>query len=360
MRAQFSIVIFLTTIALASCKREGVKVYHVENQSSSAPLQTSAPNEMAALVQSENTQPQLRFVLPGGWRQIAPSQMRVASFSVTNANGQTADVGVIPLPAGEDELALVNMWRGEMQLPALTNANVAPASATISVGNDPAKLFDLASAQPLMGGKFRERILVAELTRGATSWFFKMTGEDSLVASQKENFLNFLKSVSFVENAPAQMPAAPAIQNENQSAHSIWTIPADWKASPPSQFLLAEFSIESNGAQADVNVAELAGEGGGLLANANRWRAQLGLPQISETDLESQITSIDSSNGKIQIMDFSGTNSKTGKPSRLIGAVVPQNGQTWFYKLMGDPQIVAQQKDAFLKFIQSANYANAR
>jgi hypothetical protein len=59
-------------------------------------------------------------------------------------------------------------------------------------------------------------------------------------------------------------------------------------------------------------------------------------------------------------VDFTGTNSKTGKPARLIGAVVPQNGQTWFYKLMGDEEIVAQQKDAFTKFIQSANYANAR
>jgi hypothetical protein len=59
-------------------------------------------------------------------------------------------------------------------------------------------------------------------------------------------------------------------------------------------------------------------------------------------------------------VDFTGTDSKTGKPARLIGVIVPQNGQTWFYKLMGDEQIVTQQKDAFIKFIQSANYANAR
>ena len=60
------------------------------------------------------------------------------------------------------------------------------------------------------------------------------------------------------------------------------------------------------------------------------------------------------------IVDFTGTDSKTGKPARLVGAIVPQNGQTWFYKLMGDEQIVAQQKDAFIKFIQSAKYPNAR
>ena len=59
-------------------------------------------------------------------------------------------------------------------------------------------------------------------------------------------------------------------------------------------------------------------------------------------------------------VDFTGTDAKTGAPTRLIGALVSQNGRTWFYKLMGDKAVVAQQKDSFTKFIQSANYANAR
>jgi hypothetical protein len=351
MRAPGFIAIFLATTALAGCKREDVKVYQVSTAQSPAPPQ----NETSAPAPDENSQPRLQFVLPDGWQQITPSQMRVASFSVTNADGQTADVGVIPLPAGEDELALVNMWRDQMQLPALTNET---AAETVSVGNDSAKLFEIASDAPLIAGKFRKRILVGELTRGATSWFFKMTGEDSFVASQKQSFLQFLKSISFVENAPAPIAAAPATQNEN--ANSIWTIPAGWQPLSPSEFLFAKFSIQNGNAKAEVNVSQLAGEGGGLLANANRWRGQLGLPQILEADLPMLATSIDSSNGKIQVVDFLGTDSKTGQPARLVGAIVPQNGQTWFYKLMGDPQIVAQQKDAFIKFIQSANYSNAR
>jgi hypothetical protein len=195
------------------------------------------------------------------------------------------------------------------------------------------------------------------LTSGGTSWFFKMTGEDSFVASQKENFLQFLKSVSFVENAPTQSAAAPATQNE--SASSIWTIPTDWKQIDSGTMLFAKFSIASSDESAELNVSSLAGEGGGLLANVNRWRGQLGLPQISDAGLSTLTSSIDSDSGKIQIVDFTGMDSKNDKPTRLIGAVVPQNGQTWFYKLMGDDQIVAQQKDAFIKFVQSAKYSNA-
>ena len=130
---------------------------------------------------------------------------------------------------------------------------------------------------------------------------------------------------------------------------------------PPSQFLLAEFSIPAaNGAKAEVNVAEMGGEGGGLLANVNRWRGQLGLGAVGENDLPQLAQPLVVPDGKATLVDFAGVNAKTGAPMRLVAVIVAQNDRTWFYKLMGDKQIVAQQKDAFTKFIRSANYANAR
>jgi hypothetical protein len=365
MRARNSVVILFVVLALAGCKRNEVKVYQVSNEQQPAPAQ----NGIATPVQTVNPQPQLQFILPANWQEKTPSQMRVASFAITNENGQTADVGVIPLQTGRDDLALVNMWREQMELPVLTNET---AAETISVGNDSAKFFDIASDAPIIDGKFRARILVAELPRGGTNWFFKMTGEDSFVVSQEENFLQFLKSVSFAENAPAQTAIATGTENQNAnlSVNSIWTIPSDWQSQPPSQFLLAEFLVTgTNSTTAEVNVAELAGEGGGALANVNRWHGQLGLNALNEMELAHlDPTDLANPNPKnvlpdgshFVLVDFTGIDSKTGQPARLVGAIVPQNGQTWFYKLMGDPQIVAQQKDAFLKFIQSAKYPDAR
>ncbi|MDB4793740.1 hypothetical protein OAG63_01775 [Methylacidiphilales bacterium] len=109
-----------------------------------------------------------------------------------------------------------------------------------------------------------------------------------------------------------------------------------------------------------MNVAEFDGEGGGLLANVNRWRGQLGLAAIGENDLPQLAQPLDVPGGKATLLDFAGTDAKTGTSTRLVGAIVSLNGQTWFYKLMGSEPIVAQQKDAFTKFIQSANYANTR
>jgi len=43
-----------------------------------------------------------------------------------------------------------------------------------------------------------------------------------------------------------------------------------------------------------------------------------------------------------------------------VGVVLPLNGQTWFYKLMGDKDVVLQQIPAFIQFVQSAKYPAAQ
>jgi hypothetical protein len=347
--------LMLAAITLAGCRRDDVKVYHVAKDDSAEPppAQITEPEQISM---AQPQQPQPQWTLPNGWQEIPPSQMRVASFTVTGSNGETADVGIIPLPAGENEIDLVNMWRDQLQLPAATN----DTAEAVAIGSDSGKLFDIASDALLIDGKFRARILVAMLTSGGTSWFFKMTGEDSFVASQTESFLQFLKSVSFAQNSPAQIAAAPASQNE--SAGSIWTIPSGWQQLPPSEFLVAKFSIaDADGAAAQVNVSSLAGDGGGQLANLNRWRGQLGLEPVT-SGIPPVIVGPPGAaiiaSGTVTV-DYVGTDSRTGKPARLVGSIVPQNGQTWFYKLMGDPDIVARQKDAFIQFVQSAKYPNA-
>ena len=63
---------------------------------------------------------------------------------------------------------------------------------------------------------------------------------------------------------------------------------------------------------------------------------------------------------KATVVEIAGTDARSGKPANLVGVVLPLNGQTWFYKLMGDGQIVAAQKDVFIQFVQSAKYPTAQ
>jgi len=363
-------------LTLAGCNRDETKVYQVPKEEAAPPAQPepmAAPQatqpDMGAPTDAPASLPALKYQLPQGWQEKPASDMRVASFAAPGPNGESADVSVIPLPVVGRDLELINMWRSRVQLPATADPAAASQFEPVAIGAEQGRLFEFVSAQPVPG-KGLQRLLVAMLTRDTMSWFFKITGDDACVTSQKKHFLEFLKSVSFVENAPDQTrgasmttvtvsPNGPGAPNEN--ANSIWTVPPGWQSIPPAQFLLVEYSVSGpNGAKAEVNVATMGGEGGGLLANVNRWRGQIGLGAVGENDLPQFAQPLDVSGGQATLVDLTGVDAKTNAPTRLLGAIVSQNGQTWFYKMMGDKQIVAQQKDAFTKFIQSANYANAR
>ena len=79
---------------------------------------------------------------------------------------------------------------------------------------------------------------------------------------------------------------------------------------------------------------------------------------MDESDLAKLTASLDVTGGQATWVDLTGTDAN-GQPMRLVAAIVPMGDQTWFYKLMGDEKIVAREKDAFSKFVQTARYANA-
>jgi hypothetical protein len=353
-------------LALAGCNRDQVQVQEVpkESQSTIPPLAqsgdaTSQPmNPHAGMdMGAAGARPQLKWTLPAGWQEKTASEMRVGSFTAPGKDGQSADVSIIPLPTMGPEMELnnLNMWRGELQLPPATKAESEP----VTIGPGQGKLFEIAD------GKTPGRIIVAELDRDGTSYYFKMRGDDAAVRDQKPAFLEFLKSVSFaaepataMTDPHAGMTMAPA--TAQAGADSGAGLPAGWKEIPNPQMLLAKYVIQGDGgATADVNVSMLAGTGGGVMMNISRWRGQLGLPPLSEEDFSKQTQTVDVGGSKATVVDMTGTDSKTGKKARLVGVIAPQAGDTWFYKLMGDEQIVGQQKETFMKFIQTAKFSNA-
>ena len=373
----------------AGCHRDEVKVYRVakdqdQPQQQTAPaLPTDSPNPTlppghpnitsapAASMPpaSESTPTQLTWKTPEGWAEIPPTEMRIASFKVASKNGKQADVSIVPLPgmAGTDA-ANVNRWRGQVGLSVLTDEELKKAAENVEAGGQPAQLYDIAGTNPGSGNA--DRILGVIQHRDGMAWFYKMTGDADLVEQQKPAFVEFLKSLNFGAAAQTQteMPAGhPAVGDVNTPAmmsapishegQPNWQVPAGWQEVSGGQFLVAKFTITGEGgATTAVNVSSSPGEGGGLVGNVNRWRGQLGLGQLSEDDVNKLLTAIDIAGGKAQLVDLSGTDTRTRQPTRLVGVIVPQSGQTWFYKLMGDAKVVESQKAAFTKFVQGVKY----
>jgi hypothetical protein len=139
-------------------------------------------------------------------------------------------------------------------------------------------------------------------------------------------------------------------------AEPKWSAPANWTESTPGPMVKKSFSIAGEaGQKAAVTISVLAGEGGGVLANVNRWRGQLSLPPIAEDGLAKITESPESPGGKSTLVDFTGTDA-AGQPTRMVAVSVAHGGQTWFYKLTGAGAVVGREKDAFVKFVQSVRY----
>jgi hypothetical protein len=384
LRSRCAVPLFC--VALAGCGRNEIKTYSVEKEASATPPMASSPAMPDSMPPGHPdiggpALPQLIWTLPSGWEQQTPGQMRVASFSIKDANGKQADVSVVPLPGmAGGESANVNRWRGQVGLQPAPEDELKAQAQPVEVAGQPASLYDQAGKNPSSGDS--TRILAVILHRDNIAWFFKMTGDDDLVARQKPAFVEFLKSLKFgapMEATPmpashppmegmALPPSHPPIGEAPLSLMSTapastgegkpnWQVPAGWREVPGGQFLVAKFNLSGEtGALAAVNVSASPGDGGGLAANVNRWRKQLGLGDLSGDEINKSVTSLEIAGGKATLVEMSGTDARTSQPAKLSSAIVTRSGQTWFYKLMGDAKVVDSQKDAFTKFVRGVKY----
>lgn len=357
-------LVAVALLGVTGCDREGVRQYQAPKDTASAastpPAGMMTPEPAAGV-------PKVKWQLPAGWQELPAGQMRVGSFAVTGENGQKADVSIIPLPgmAGGD-LENVNRWLGQLGAAPITADALGKLAEKVSVGGNDGQLFDLAGPADQ---KPRKRMLAAILRREGTAWFFKMTGDDALVAQQKPAYVSFLKTLTFEAataataasasaNAPAVAAAppttpAPAQVPATSGAKPTFTPPATWKEAAPGPMQVVKYVPEGAVGKADITVVVLPGDGGGELANINRWRRQLGLEPTTETDPAKLATALKIEGAEGYLVDI--TNDASQR--RMIAAAVTRGGQTWFYKLNGEPAVAEKEKAAFIQFVETAKYA---
>ncbi|MCD8483527.1 MAG: hypothetical protein LR015_13225 [Verrucomicrobia bacterium] len=102
--------------------------------------------------------------------------------------------------------------------------------------------------------------------------------------------------------------------------------------------------------------ADIRGDGfframwAGLLANVNRWRQQVGLGPVTESGLRDIVRELTIDGLPAQLVEFSGPQAGT------ISAIVPKDGQTWFFRMTAPPSTLATERENFLAFINSLNF----
>ncbi|MEM9016578.1 MAG: hypothetical protein AAGC68_06160 [Verrucomicrobiota bacterium] len=137
----------------------------------------------------------------------------------------------------------------------------------------------------------------------------------------------------------------------------IYDTPENWSENPPSMMRDINLSFGENG-EGECYVARLPGAGGGLAANINRWRGQMGAAPLSEDEIAALPTkplfgqpatflSVDG--------DFNsgmGT-TETKLDYRLVGLILSSNAGAVFVKMTGPRMLVQENESSFHAFVDS-------
>ena len=250
----------------------------------------------------------IQWTVPEGWKEMPSGGVLYARLR-KEGDGSAPEITITKLPAGaagaKDPRANIDRWRGQVGLGPIDEAELRKLVGNIKVDG-------------------------VEGTRVDFTGGSKKRGGGPPFAAARRPFL--------------------------------YTKPEGWQEKPPDKPQgvprLAVFAVRDGEHAAEVSVVPLAGQGGGALANVNRWRRQLALEPIDDVQLQKDLHTLDAGGEKAYYVDLVGSNST--RPQRLLGAWIVHGGQTWFIKMMGFPELVGKQQAAFEAFVQSMRFTDGQ
>lgn len=345
----------LLVLVVSGCRDKEIRTYRIAKE----PVETPAPAQQAMAPGANTARPPIRWEKPEAWQDKPGNTMRVGSFTVPGTHGHAVDMAITTFPGDVGgDLANVNRWRGQIQLPEIGAADLNNAITQLDLPAGRFLLVDLVSDQELMEDHHKARILGAWFKQPERTWFFKMVGDDDAVGAQKDTFLAFLKTVTFDAEAAAKPADTNSLPERTASAADVppppseatlqWTAPADWKPKPLGQMRKGSYSLPAaDGSDSDLSITSLSAGANPLLDNINRWRRQIGLGPLTESDIPAQTTTVKQGGLQFTVVDYA------NNAARVIGAIVYVGDEAWFFKLSGADAAVAQRKPAFLDFLKT-------
>jgi hypothetical protein len=183
--------------------------------------------------------------------------------------------------------------------------------------------------------------------------------------------MEITESRSISEYAPPAQPQvssaarfyddAPDPAPQPQPLPLVWETPPGWTedtqpSTLPDVIKLVGMRFGEKG-EGECSFFAIRGEAGGLVANVNRWRKQMGLPEITSEEVDKLPKRKFLSREAVYVTidgDFKAMGeAEARKDYRLIGFVQSAPEFTLFVKMTGPKQLIASNEAAFDQFCQS-------
>lgn len=131
---------------------------------------------------------------------------------------------------------------------------------------------------------------------------------------------------------------------------ATWDIPEGWREMPdPPPMRLATYVTDGPSGDVEIAITRFPGDVGGILANLNRWRGQVGLGSINEGELDNHVE-------YFTLPGFEGYYSHMRGPQQhmiAVGIHEEAIDQTWFVRVTTDGASAEAVKDEVLEFAKS-------
>jgi hypothetical protein len=173
-----------------------------------------------------------------------------------------------------------------------------------------------------------------------------------LHATNEERFV-----LALPQQQPAGMPMGQDGAGQPQLFH--WQMPEGWSEVEPTAMRLINLRFGEAG---EAYLSFLSDGGGGVVANANRWRGQMGLEPMSESEIAALPTKLFFGR-PAAFVDLRGTYSGMADPApkadyRLMGVLLEHGGQGIFLKVVG-PAADMEGQESNLDILLSTIHLNS-
>lgn len=352
MRNRLSVVLPLAAAAIvfsSGCERDDIRTYTVAKDANKSVTTRSAA--AASTRQPIN----VNWSVPPTWKEVPTSEpMRVATFEKGKVQ---VLVSTFPGDVG-GMLANINRWRGQLGLNPTTEPELA--ETVISEMSEGIRINTTRLSGP------NEDMLGAVIETGdGNTWFVKAVATKSEATDMETEFFDFCRSFK-LKTSPTEAPKPPTALPANHppvdASASIpavqpplpesgvlararaATVPETWKIGRDASGIAVLAFDAPDGVR--ITLTSLRGDGGGALANINRWRGQFGLAPVAE--LAAQPMRVIAPNTSLVDLE------DEPKARRMITAIVSEPETTWFFKLTGTAQGAANHAAAFERFVLDA------
>jgi len=292
----------------------------------------------------------LEWTVPEGWESKAPTSMRLANL-VPAGNPNSECTLTLLGGTGGGVLSNVNRWRAQMGLAAI-DQTAMDAIPTMPVLGYDAAYFQLDGAYSGMGGESKPdwSMLGLILSQEQFTIFVKMNGPTKLVNTERNNFFAFCDSLH--EPGATAAPTSPSNKSGAGTQQKGYTMPAGWSVGPQKSMR----TLNLLAGDSECYLILLGGEAGGLAANLNRWMGEVGLADLTSSEIAAlptvKLFGVDTP--MIEVSgNYTGMGDNDGLARTVFGVALVRSTGSAFVKMVGPSDEMAGEKQHFIEFVES-------